>query len=51
MVLFPNPEGPTIAVDSAALILKLILSKVFLYSGAAVGYLKETSLNSISLLS
>jgi hypothetical protein len=47
MVLFPKPEGPTIAVDSPALILKLTFVNIFLCSFYAVGYLNETFLNSI----
>lgn len=36
------PEGPTIAVVSLALILKLILSRTFLTFSGAVGYLNVT---------
>ena len=45
----PEPEGPTIAVDSPAFILNETLFKIFLYSSAAVGYLNETFLNPIDL--
>lgn len=44
---FPCPDGPTIAVDSPALILKLTFSNKYLYSFGAVGYLKVTFLNPI----
>ena len=50
MVLFPNPDGPTIAVDSPALMVKLTELNMFLISGGAVGYLNETSLNVIYYL-
>lgn len=41
-MLLPNPEGPTIAVDWPAGILKVTLVKVLGYSIGAVGYLKDT---------
>jgi hypothetical protein len=44
-VLLPDPEGPTIAVVSPALILKLIPSRTFLTFSGAVGYLKVTLVN------
>lgn len=51
MVDLPEPDGPTIAVVSPALIEKLASSKTGLNSGGCVGYLKVTFLKSIDLLS
>jgi hypothetical protein len=41
-VLFPDPEGPTMAVDSPALMLNVTPSNVLLAFSRAVGYLKIT---------
>ena len=42
MVLLPKPEGPTIAVDSPAGIVKDRSLKVNFYSFGTVGYLNDT---------
>lgn len=47
MVLLPEPDGPTIAVDVPDLILKLAPLKMSLAPAGAVGYRKCTSLNLI----
>jgi hypothetical protein len=41
-VLLPDPEGPTMAVDSPALMLKVTPSNVLLAFSRAVGYLNIT---------
>jgi hypothetical protein len=50
MVLFPDPDGPTIAVVTPDLISKSTFSKTFLIFSAARGYLKVTPLNLIAWL-
>ena len=45
MVDLPEPEGPTMAVESPAFSLKLAPCKIGLCSGDAVGYLKVTFSN------
>lgn len=47
-MLFPDPEGPTIAVEVPALILKFTPYKVLGYVSGAVGYLKCAFSNFIS---
>lgn len=49
-MLFPEPEGPTMAVVYPAGISKVTFSSIFWYSFGAVGYLKETFLNFIDSL-
>jgi hypothetical protein len=51
MVLFPDPEGPTIAVVEPAFILKFAFSSTFCILSLAVGYLKVTSLKVMDLSS
>ena len=48
MVLFPEPEGPTIAVVSPAFIWKETLLNVLFKFSLAVGYLKTRSLKYIA---
>ena len=51
IVDLPEPEGPTMAVVSPALIEKVAFSSTGLNSGGYVGYLNVTFLKSIDLLS
>ena len=51
IVLLPHPEGPTIAVEDPALIVKLTPSSTFYKCLAAVGYLKTTFLKWIPVFS
>ena len=47
IVDLPEPDGPTIAVVSPALIEKLAFSRTGFYSGSEVGYLNVTFVNLI----
>jgi hypothetical protein len=49
-VLFPEPEGPTIAVVYFAFILNDTFSKMFFVLTRAVGYLKVAFTNSMDSL-
>jgi hypothetical protein len=49
MVLFPEPDGPTIAVDDPTLMVKDAFYRTFLTLGRAVGYLNVTFWNLIAL--
>ena len=48
IVLFPDPDGPTIAVEDPTFILKVEFYRTFLICSKAVGYLKVTFSNLIA---